>query len=115
MIRIRTSLLNSIVLHHRASVLDPTYALGLWSRTPTGSTFWTGDPNTSRIEIGWRWAKLHDAIVILEPTLIQTNLLLLGPSGREEPRLRALLHIVDYVETLPWRDPVRRLLIASRH
>ena len=90
-------------------------ALSLSSLAPTGSSFWTTDPSAHRIEIRWRWVELRDAIVILEPRLIQTNLLLLGPTGREEPRLRALLYIVDYVETLPWRAPVRRLLISSRH
>ena len=35
-----------------------------------------------------------------------------GPSPGLVANLRA--YLVDYVETLPWRAPVRRLLIESR-
>jgi hypothetical protein len=112
---LRASLLKSLDLQHKSTVIDPPYLPSCASMTPTGSTFWTSTLPPSFVEIRWRWAELRTAIVLLEPDLIETNLSLLGPTGSEEPRLRALTYIVEYVETLPWRTPVRRLLIASRH
>jgi hypothetical protein len=114
-IRIHTSLLQHLVLQHWSSAVDTPDVQYAWDRALTGSTHWGSRSDEDSVEICWHWAELREALVILDPHRIRTNLLLLGPTGLEEPRLRALIYIVDYLETLPWRAEVRRLLLQSRH
>jgi hypothetical protein len=109
---LRSSRLQSLVLQHWLSVVDSRAAED--PPIVTGSTLWGGTADSAAVEIRWRWAGMREALFVLQPERIETNLVLLSSAGCPEPQQRALVQIFDFVETLPWRAAIHELLQARQ-
>jgi hypothetical protein len=105
-VRIPTSALPGVELIHLASDRDPSIATGddTSPTTITGYTEWVGLWENMTITIGWDWAVVKGAIVVLNPNEIRTNILLVSPDGVAEPAAIAKIHLFHWIDSMPWRQ-----------
>src|SRR5262245_31700407 len=106
-VRIPTSSLFAVKLRHLASAKDMTIGSADGSHseaTITGYTEWVGTWQGMAISIGWDWAVVGDMVVVLNPNEIRTNIRLVAPAGEDEPTPRARIHLLDWIESIPWRE-----------
>jgi hypothetical protein len=111
-----TSALASLRLWHLLSELDSSIAFQNDARAPvnvTGYTEWVGSWCHRRLSLGWDWGVVQGLVVVLNPMEIRTNIRLLSADARvEEPEI-ARIHLLDWIESAPWR-PVIETLVQGR-
>jgi hypothetical protein len=114
-----TSELASIRLRHLVSEKDPTIGvLGdeAGGVTVTGITEWVGTWCNDTLTVGWDWGVLRGAVVILNATEIRTNIQLLAADNNPEAPAVARIHLLEWVESHPWReDAIYNLLEKEDH
>jgi hypothetical protein len=79
----------------------------------TGSTRWRATEHQVEITLHWAWGRVSGLIVVVNPAQITTNVVLVDANGNPERSLRARAHLLEHIETLPWRDAVRPLIEAA--
>jgi hypothetical protein len=113
-VRIPTSALRTVQLRHFVSEIDPTIGIvagAAADTTITGITEWVGVWNEMTVSVGWDWGVLQGVVVLLNPNEFRTNILLIGADGRPESPAIARIHLLDWIESLPWRqDAISDLL-----
>jgi hypothetical protein len=116
-VRIPTSALHSIALRHLVSEIDPTIAsiddttetLGV-----TGITEWVGSWHDMTVSVGWDWGVFQGVVIPLNPNEIRSNILLIGADGRPEPAAVTQIHLLYWIESLPWRQSgIQDLLVGK--
>ncbi len=116
-VRIPTSALRSVELRHFVSEIDPTIAIvddATAATTITGITEWIGWWDDMTVSVGWDWAVLQGLVIPLNPNEIRSNILLIGADGGPEPPAVARIHLLYWIETLPWRQNVIHDLLAGK-
>jgi len=110
-VRIPVSELPTVELHHLVSKHDTSIVVsgqGDGDATVTGYTEWVGTWRTQSVSVGWDWGVIHGAVIVLNPSEIRTNILLLADDLSAESRDRATIHLLDWIESMPWRDTAVR-------
>jgi hypothetical protein len=115
-VRIPKSLLSSVKLYHLESGIDLSLATPSavgpsneqWT-APAGYTEWYADYRGEPALVTWDWAIVGDFIVVLAPTKIRTNIKIIDERGQDESPIVSRLYILDWLDTLPWRDKIRHL------
>ena len=111
-IQVPTAELPTIRLRHLLTKEDSSIAVldGADIGAPgiTGITEWVGTwqnpPHNLTVTVGWDWGALQDSVVLLNPLEIRTNIELLDSKGRVEPQKAARIHLIEWIESHPWRD-----------
>jgi hypothetical protein len=113
-VRIPIAALRGIELRHLVSEVDPTIGVvdGVSANTTiTGITEWVGSWDNMTVSVGWDWGILQGVVIPLNPNEIRTNILLIGADGRAPAPAVARIHLLDWIESLPWRqDAIYELL-----
>jgi hypothetical protein len=96
---------------HDAAVLDDALeAHGrhtLWA----GSTEWHCQDTAAPLSLAWDWVVQADGEVrLLHVVPPRTNLQVIDPKGYDLPQAQAIPHLVDLIESLPWRTKVLQAL-----
>ena len=108
-IRIPTSALPDIELRHLLSERDESIASADGSHskaTATGYTEWVGTWKGAVLSVGWDWAVIRDLVVLLNPSEIRTNIRLVSETDEDEPPMLEKIHILHWIESIPWREEV---------
>lgn len=114
--RIPTSALPSVELRHLVSEKDLSIAVLDDERggvTITGYTEWVGSWQDLTVSVGWDWGVLQDVIVVLNPSEIRTNIQLIAENRRPEQSALARIHILHWIESMPWRQIAIQGLLAD--
>jgi len=111
-VRISLPALQGIRLYHVFSDLDQSIATPAMAadQVPTGYTEWAGDWDGSPVSVGWDWAVVGGAIVLINPLEIRTNIAILSPQGASESPMRTRLHLQEWIEGLNWHAPIENIL-----
>ena len=113
---IPATLLGTLTLRHLISEID--LSIGVPENVPensvTGFTEWAGMWRDTEITIGWDWGVVRDAIIVLNPGEIRSNVRVLLEDGQRAPALLNRMRIFEYIETLPWRDIAIEPLLHER-
>lgn len=106
-------------MQHVRSIVDVSerfsYAEALADITITGRTSWAAVAPNGAVTLGWRWGLLRNLLFVLDPHRIQTNVRLLDARGSEPTASLARIHLLEYLETLPWRPLVRDCVLTVQH
>jgi hypothetical protein len=70
----------------------------------TGVTQWLGSWRSHPVTVAWDWAALRGVVVLLNPKEIRTNIRLVDGNGTELAKGLATIHIVEWIESLRWRE-----------
>jgi len=99
---------------HDAAVLDDApMAQGKPTRW-AGSTEWQGLGPSPAVSLAWDWVVLADGEVrLLSVVPPRTNVQVIDPKGYDLPESQAIPHILDLIESLPWRTKVLQALEAE--
>jgi len=104
-VRIPTQALATVELRHLVSERDSTIAVPAGPQPAiTGYTEWVGVWSDSSVTVGWDWGVLQGVIVVIDPAEIRTNILLVREDQRAEPRDLAKIHLLEWIESMPWRE-----------
>ena len=105
-VRVPTMALGAIQLRHLVSERDLTIAAVDGDTQPeiTGYTEWVGVWSDSSVSVGWDWGVVQGVIVVIDPAAIRTNILLVNEVQRAEPRDLARIHLLQWIESMPWRE-----------
>jgi len=104
-VRIPTLALATVQLRHLVSERDSTIAVAAGTQPAiTGYTEWVGDWSNSSVTVGWDWGVVQGVIVVIDPAEIRTNILLVREDQRAEPRDLARIHLLEWIESMPWRE-----------
>jgi hypothetical protein len=68
-----------------------------------GFTEWTAEWGESALFVGWDWGMVKDAIVVLKPAHIRSNVLLVADDGGTHPPSLTNIYLLEWIESLPWR------------
>jgi hypothetical protein len=116
-VRIPIYALEQVRLYHVSSALDASIATPMVStdcpsseNVPTGYTEWAGHWSGSELSLGWDWAVIRGAIVIINPMEIRTNIRILAPDGTSESPMRTRIHLQKWIEQLSWHDVIREVI-----
>jgi hypothetical protein len=116
-VRIPTSALPSVRLHHLTSEKDFSIAVRADAHSGpsvTGFTEWSGTWEGMTVSVGWDWGVIQRVIVLLNPNEIRTNIQLIGADDRPVPAARARIHFMDWLETMPWREVAIKELLTDK-
>lgn len=116
-VRIPTPSLTEVQLEHLISEEDPTIAVRDDVHTGpsvTGYTEWSGTWNDMTVSLGWDWGVIQRVIVLLNPNEIRTNIQLIGQDNRPVPPARARIYLMDWIETLPWRQTAIQNILGEK-
>ena len=99
---------------HDEAVLDDAL-LAHGSRTQwAGSTEWQGQGANPAVSLAWDWVVQADGEVrLLAIVPPRTNVQVIDPKGYDLPQSQALRHLLDLIESLPWRAKVLQVLEAE--
>ena len=104
-VRIPTQALATVELRHLVSERDSTIAVASGPQPAiTGYTEWVGVWSDSSITVGWDWGVVQGVIVVIDPAEIRTNILLVREDQQAEPRDLAKIHLLEWIESMPWRE-----------
>lgn len=106
--------LAGIQLEHLTSAIDMSISLpqgDLSSDTLTGYTEWVAKWQTRQLSIGWDWAFSNETVILIHADEIRSNVLLIGENGAPRSPGMTRRRLVEWVETLPWREGAVRALI----
>jgi len=115
-VRIPTSALCGVELRHLLSNKDMSIAVLADARTEgtvTGYTEWVGSWHDLPVSVGWDWAVVQGIIVLLNPNEIRTNIQLLTSDCQPELPALARIHLLHWIESLPWREAAIEDLLAN--
>ncbi len=115
-VRIPTSALATVQLRHLISEKDLTIAvLGgpAAGATITGITEWVGSWQDTTVSVGWDWGVVDEVVVLLNPNEIRTNIRLVSAEGRVEPQAVARIHLLQWIESMPWQQVAIADLLAD--
>ncbi len=118
-VRLPQSALPTLQIHHAASALDLSIGTSknigplAADNEITGYTEWIGAWRDRKISVSWDWCVVRDVIVVLDPTEIRTNIQLIGDRGCIESPLVSRIHILEWIEILPWREVSITNIIAQ--
>ncbi len=117
-VHILKSALPTIPVHHVASAIDMSIAVpsGIDSvpqDVVTGYTEWAGTWCDAEISVGWDWGIVRTVIVVLNPSEIRTNIQLVTEDGFVEPLMLTRIHLLDWIESLPWRNTAIKNLLQQ--
>lgn len=118
-VRLSRSELAAVPFRHLVSAIDLSIAVpeGFAGAVPndalTGYTEWAGTWRLVELSLGWDWGVVGNAVIILNPAQIRTNIKLMAEDGLAEAPLLARTHILERIETLPWREVVTAEINAS--
>jgi hypothetical protein len=111
-VRIPTPELAALQLRHLMSERDQTIAVASGPQPSiTGFTEWVGEWADSSVSVGWDWGVVQGVIVVIDPAEIRTNILLISEDQRAEPRDLAKIHLLHWIESLPWRETAIQQLL----
>jgi hypothetical protein len=109
------SALRSVRLRHLRTVIDPSVA----AAAPTvamrsagilaGYTEWSAHWGTTKAYAGWKWALLRDTLIVLDPLALRSNILITEQGAALAP-VRNTMHLLEWIETRPWRRAVTRVI-----
>jgi hypothetical protein len=115
-VRVPSHALSEIEFEHLyseqdAAVLDDA-APGHGTRTRwAGSTEWQGVGSSAAVSLAWDWVVLTDGEVrVLSAVVPRTNVQVIDRKGYDLPESDAVPHLLDLIESLPWRDRVLQAL-----
>ena len=112
--RIPTSALSTIRLTHLVSERDLSIALPEGAgATLTGFTEWVGSWCGMTLSVGWDWAVVEGALVVLNPKEIRTNIQLISEAGEPEPAELARIRLLHWIESVPWREIIETRVLAG--
>lgn len=116
-VRIPTFALVSVQLRHLASQIDNSILVpGARPGTAgiTGLTEWVGSWHNQAISVGWDWGVVNSLIVLLSQKEIRTNIQLVYPDLSLVPPVVAQIHLLHWIELLPWRELAINDLLGMR-
>lgn len=119
MLRLSSDILTRLPWRHRRTAVDQSLALApavtAFSElyTLSGYTEWRARMFVWPVFVKWRWAKMGDLLIALNPEMLTTNMFI---SGNEHivSRARNAAHLFEWIETLPWRPEVERIIVPFR-
>ena len=111
-VRISRSALQQIRLYHLWSGLDQLIATPTLAthKVPTGYTEWASKWFGTVVSVGWDWAVIHGAIVLINPMEIRTNIKILAPDGTGESAMRTRMYLQEWIEKMNWRAAIEDVL-----
>lgn len=118
-VRLPQSALLTLQIHHAASALDLSIAVAKNVATRmdndeiAGCTEWVGAWHDRQFYVGWDWCVVRDVIAVLDPVEIRTNIQVIGEHGDIESPLVNRIHILEWIEVLPWREVSIANIIAQ--
>jgi hypothetical protein len=118
LVRIPMSALPAIRLHHVASVIDPSLAVPEGvdhvpvANTLAGYTEWEGAWRGNALYASWDWSVVLGALVLISPHKVLTNIKL-AEYDSEESSLLNRAHVLEWLDSLAWRDAVRAAIGAD--
>jgi hypothetical protein len=109
-VRIPMYALRTIRLRHVISGVDPSIAaLGTTDKpTITGYTEWVGTWERKTITVGWDWGVVRDGVVVINPDEVRSNVRLVSDEHGPIPSALSKVDMLRWIESLPWREVVRR-------
>jgi hypothetical protein len=111
-VRIPTLALANIQLRHLVSERDETIGVVAGTQPAiTGYTEWVGVWSNSSLTVGWDWGVIQGVIAVIDPAEIRTNILLMNEDQRAEPRDLARIHLLQWIESMPWRETAIQQLL----
>src|SRR5665213_3232041 len=114
-IRLYETQLGDLSLDHLTSAIDMSISLpeefaGL-ADIITGHTEWVAPWQGREISIGWDWACINDMIRLIHADEIRSNIRLISKDDVPTSSVRTRTVLVDWIETLSWRDGGVRALV----
>ena len=99
--------------HDEAVLDDAFFAHGSDTRW-AGSTEWQGQGANPAVSLAWDWVVQADGeIRLLSVVPPRTNVQVIDPKGYDLPPSQAISHLLDLIESLPWRAKVLQALEAE--
>ncbi|HEU4778996.1 MAG TPA: DUF4902 domain-containing protein, partial [Steroidobacteraceae bacterium] len=117
-VQVPTAELPTIRLRHLLSEEDSSIAVlrgaEIGAPSITGITEWVGTWQNLTVTVGWDWGAMQDFVVLLNPQEIRTSIQLVDAEGRAEPLMVARIHLVQWIESHPWRETAIQCLKNPR-
>ena len=99
---------------HDDAVLDDALQTHGNDTQRAGSTEWHGQGPSPAVSLAWDWVVQADGeIRLLSVVPPRTNVQVIDPKGYDLPQSQALPHLLDLIESLPWRTKVLQVLKAE--
>lgn len=99
---------------HDEAVLDDALQTHGNDTQCAGSTEWHGQGASPAVSLAWDWVVQADGeIRLLSVVPPRTNVQVIDPKGYDLPQSQAVSHLLDLIETLPWRTKVLQALKAE--
>jgi hypothetical protein len=118
MVRILKSDLPTLRLRHSASAVDRSLSVPQGVAPPSdlpslsGYTRWVGLWSDATVHASWNWGVLLESLVIISPHELNTNIRL-AENGIDLSVVLNKACLLEWIESLAWRDPV--WAIIGRH
>jgi len=112
-VRIPTDALATVQLRHLISDKDVSIAVPGGGATITGISEWVGAWKNQAVSVGWDWAVIDGIVVLISPNEIRTNIQLISSNGSPEPPAIAQIHLLHWIESLPWRGGAMHDLLGG--
>jgi hypothetical protein len=103
---------------HLRTVIDPALAAAPSAPSPSqpgplaGFTEWSAPWSTTQAYVSWKWAVLRGTLIVLDPAALRTNIMI-TEDGRPVAHAHNILHLFEWIETLPWRPAVGRAIAST--
>ncbi len=96
--------------HDDAVLDDALQAHGRQTRW-AGSTEWQCQDGAAALSLAWDWVVQADGEMrLLHVVAPRTNVQVIDPKGYDLPQDEAIPHLLDLIESLPWRTKVLQAL-----
>jgi hypothetical protein len=101
---------------HDDAVLDDALQAHDQHTQWAGSTEWQGQGANPAVSLAWDWVVRADGEVRL-PGVVppRTNVQVIDRKGYDLPQDQAIPHLLNLIESLPWRTKVLQACRQSRH
>lgn len=100
--------LQTIRMEHIHTAIDVSACLDdVFRYELTGRSVWGAQVRDVAATLRWRWGALRQLIVVLDPHRIETNVHWIEQPGAEVSTDLVCIHLLEYLETLPWRPIVQ--------
>jgi hypothetical protein len=116
MVRIPKSDLRNLRLRHSASAVDLSLSVPEGVAPPSelhslsGYTRWVGLWSDATVHASWNWGVLLESLVIISPHELKTNIRL-AEDGVDLSVLLNKACLLEWIESLAWRDPVWETIV----
>ena len=96
---------------HDAAVLDDALETHGHQVVRAGSTEWQCQDAVVPVSLAWDWVVQADGQVrLLHVVPPRTNVRVIDPKGYDLPPAQVIPHLLDVIESLPWRSKVLQAL-----